>query len=300
MRTRAIVFLMLAAAAAIVFNKSIAAAEEATVPQLTPNRLCSTGDSMTEAIDAELPLANHWASWVNGYHGFWQDLLGLTDVKSHSQRIEKAFGKKGKKNFMAAKSGADSFDFADQARKAVQNKATYVTVLMGHNYVCQHDFLKQPTADEFRNNMNAGFRLLAAGLPAGATIYVVGMVDIYELWLLGEEKKALGIIDCELLWTTTLFDLFPCTTVLSPSIAEEERLASRALNAAYNDELEKLVTAYSQNDPRHYWIYTDTVFNYGPAPASFVSDIDCFHPSARGQKELSRITWQAGPFGPSK
>jgi lysophospholipase L1-like esterase len=291
---------MLAAAAAIVFNKSIAAAEEATVPQLTPNRLCSTGDSMTEAIDAELPLANHWASWVNGYHGFWQDLLGLTDVKSHSQRIEKAFGKKGKKNFMAAKSGADSFDFADQARKAVQNKATYVTVLMGHNDVCQHDFLKQPTADEFRNNMNAGFRLLAAGLPAGATIYVVGMVDIYELWLLGEEKKALGIIDCELLWTTTLFDLFPCTTVLSPSIAEEERLASRTLNAAYNDELEKLVTAYSQNDPRHYWIYTDTVFNYGPAPASFVSDIDCFHPSARGQKELSRITWQAGPFGPSK
>jgi len=27
-----------------------------------------------------------------------------------------------------------------------------------------------------------------------------------------------------------------------------------------------------------------------------VSDIDCFHPSASGQKKLSRITWNDGPF----
>jgi lysophospholipase L1-like esterase len=292
-----IVFLMTAAAAGIVFLGPAAGAEEAKVAQAVPNRLCSTGDSISEAFDAELPLANHWASWVNGYHGFWQELLGLSDVNSHSQRIEKKFGKKGKKNFMAAKSGADSRDFAEQARQAVDKKATYVTVLMGHNDVCQKDSIYQPDEDEFRDNMDAGFQLLAADLPRGATVYVVGMVDVYELWLLGEEKKALGIVDCEVLWALTLFDLFPCATVLSPFIDESERLASQKLIGKYNAELVALVDNYQKNDSNHYWVYTNSLFEYGALPANFVSDIDCFHPSARGQKELSKITWQVGPFG---
>ncbi len=288
-------WLTLAAAAAILLTGALASAQIVKPNQLKPNRLCSTGDSMTEAVDAELPGDNHWASWANGYHGFWQALLGLTDVKSHSQRVVKQYGKKGSKNFMAAKSGADSFDFAAQAREAVARKATYVTVLMGHNDVCQNDFLEQPTAEEFEANMQIGFEILKTGLPNGATVYVVGMVDIYELWRLGQEKKALGIVDCEALWMLTLLDLFPCGTVLNPFLPDEDRLASQALNAEYNRRLEGLVKAY-QTDDKHHWSYTASIYDFSPIPASYVSDIDCFHPSARGQRELSRVTWEDGPF----
>jgi lysophospholipase L1-like esterase len=265
-------------------------------PQLVPKRISSTGDSITEAINAELPYANHWASWVNGYHGFWQWLFGLTNVSSHNQRILSLYGRWGHRNFMEAVSGADSDDFASQAQQAVDHFATYVTVLMGHNDVCGDDFADIPDDAEFEANMRAGFNILAAGLPHGATIYVVGMVDIYQLWVAAQDKQALGIVDCELLWALTLFDLYPCSTMLSPIIGEAGRLYTQGRNIAYNIILYDLVEEYNSTDEHHHWFYTDDVFETGVPDESMVSDIDCFHPSADGQAELSDITWIAGPF----
>ena len=264
-------------------------------PQLAPKRLSSTGDSMTEAIDAELPGANHWASWANGYHGFWQWLFCLTDVNSHNQRITKNFGRRGRRNYMEAVSGADMFDFPWQAQQAVDHQAQYVTVLMGHNDVCQHDFTDIPTDEEYEGNLRAGMETLKTGLPEGATVYVVGIVDIYRLWKIARHKKALGIVDCEVLWAFTLLDLFPCGTMLSPLNSEADRQFTGERNIRFNEILETVTAEYEANDSRHHYVFTDIVFHY-PFVESQVSDIDCFHPSASGQKLLSQITWQAGPF----
>jgi lysophospholipase L1-like esterase len=266
------------------------------VNPLVPKRLSSTGDSITEAIDAELPLANHWASWVNGYHGFWEWLFGLTDVYSHNQRITRNFGSRGRKNFMEAKSGADMFDFPGQTFGSVSHQAQYVTVFMGHNDVCQNHFSDIPADDEFEATFRAGLENFKKGLPVGATIYVVGIADIYRLWQIAQDKKAFGIVDCEVLWATTLLDLFPCGTMLSPLNREADRKYTRGRNMAFNDILKRVTGYYNQTDPYHYYSYTDVVFNY-PFVESQVSDIDCFHPSASGQKELSRETWNVGPFG---
>jgi lysophospholipase L1-like esterase len=249
-----------------------------------------------EAIDAELPFANHWASWVNGYHGFWEWLFGLADVRSHNQRITKNFGSRGRKNFMEAKSGADMFDFPGQTLGSVNHQAHYVTVLLGHNDVCQNHFADIPSNEAFEANFTAGLENLREGLPLGATIYVVGIVDIYRLWKTARDKKALGIVDCEVLWATTVLDLFPCGTMLSPLNSEADRQLTRGRNQAFNQILERVTTEFNQQDPHHYYIYTDVVFSY-PFVESQVSDIDCFHPSARGQRDLSDVTWDAGPFG---
>ncbi len=273
----------------VLFNSDALAKD----PQLAPKRIASTGDSITEAIDAELPDENHWASWVNGYHGFWQWLFGLTDVKSHNQRIQSKYGRRGHRNFLEAVSGSDSRDFADQAQEAVNRVATYVTVLMGHNDVCKDNFADIPTDREFEANMRAGFDILADGLPAGATIYVVGMVDIYQLWVVAQDKEALGIVDCELLWALTLLELFPCSTMLNPSIGEAERQYTRGRNIAFNEILYDLVEDYNNADDHHYWFYTADLFDLGVPDESLVSDIDCFHPSAKGQRVLSRTTWKA-------
>lgn len=273
----------------------IFATAQTKAPQLAPKRLSSTGDSITEAIDAELPLANHWASWVNGYHGFWEWLFGLTDVYSHNQRITKNFGFWGRKNYMEAKSGADMPDFYEQTLGSVNHLAQYVTVFMGHNDVCGNDFTDIPTDAEFEADFRAGMENLSTGLPAGATIYVIGIVDIRQLWEIARDKKALGIVDCEVLWATTLLDLFPCGTMLSPLNTDADREYTRSRNIAFNEILRRVTADYNQNDSSHYYYYSDETFNYDFVESQ-VSDIDCFHPSAGGQKDLSKLTWDVGPF----
>lgn len=274
----------------------VAPVASAKDPQLVPNRLSSTGDSITEAIDAEVPFANHWASWANGYTNFWTWLFGYTNVNSHNQRITSKFGSSGRKNFLQAVSGADSFDLNAQTQGSVANAATYVTMFMGHNDVCQNSFADIPSVAQFEANVRTGLDNLKNGLPNGATVYVLAIVDIYKLWELGDELTALGFIDCEVLWATSLLNLFPCGTMLSPLNSEADRQYTRSFNIAYNQVLADLVAEYEATDSHHHYVFTDLTFNY-EFVANEVSGIDCFHPSALGQKNLARETWNAGPFG---
>ena len=96
------ILIALAVSAAFI---SLPSAGFAKDPQRTPKRLSSTGDSITEAINAEefnpfiFITPNHWASWANGYRGFWEWLLGRTNVNSHNQRITSQFGRRNRKNY---------------------------------------------------------------------------------------------------------------------------------------------------------------------------------------------------------
>jgi len=270
-------------------------------PQLVPNRLASTGDSITEAINAEefnpfiIETPNHWASFVNGYHGFWEDFFGRTDVNSHNQRITDEFGSEGRVNYLNALSGANSTDLGAQAAATVAQQATYVTLFMGHNDVCDDTFAGIPTDAEFEANVRLALDQYQLDLPDGATIYLIGIVDIYSLWQLGDELDALGIIPCPLLWATTLFELFPCGTMLSPANSEADRLFTRGRNIAFNQILENLAVEYQTGDPHHYYVYSDSIFQT-EFVSSQVSDFDCFHPSAEGQRDLAAATWADGPF----
>ncbi len=290
---------LVSAVAAVALTTTTALAKD---PRLTPKRLSSVGDSITEAINAEEynpfnPInPNHWASWANGYYGFWEWLLGRTTVYSHNQRITANFGSSGRANYMEAVSGADSFDVPPQTAQSVAHTASYATIFMGHNDVCQNSFAAMPTDAQFEANMRAGLNNLRAGLPAGATIYVVGIVDIYKLWALGSQLDSLGILDCSVVWATSLLGWFPCATMLSPLNTEADRQYTRNRLIGYNAILQRLVGEYEAADPHHYYAYTSAAFDY-PFQASQVSGFDCFHPSAAGQKELSRVTWGGGPFG---
>ena len=280
---------------------SLAAPAAAKDPQLVPNRLSSTGDSITEAVNAEefdpfdLANANPWASWANGYYGYWEWLFGRTDVQSHNQRITAAFGDAGRTNFLNAVAGANAVDLAGQAAATVAQQATYTTMLMGHNDVCGDDFSDIPTDAEFEADVRAALDQYVAGLPTGATVYIVGMADIYGLWALGDQMDALGILPCELLWATALFGIFPCATMLSPANSEADRLFTRSRNIAFNDILRSLALEYEATDPQHHYLYTSRVFETAFTPSQ-ISDFDCFHPSAEGQQALSAGLWEAGPF----
>jgi lysophospholipase L1-like esterase len=275
---------------------------QAKDPQRVPKRLSSVGDSITEAINAEefnpfvIITPNHWASWANGYHGFWEWLLGRTNVHSHNQRITSAFGSRNRKNYMEAVSGADSFDLAPQMGQSVSHAADYVSVFMGHNDVCQDSFSDIPTDAQFEANVRAGFDQLEASLPNGATVYTLAIVDIYKLWELGPQLSGFLGISCETIWATTLLGIFPCGTMLNPLNSEADRQYTRSRNIAFNQILEDLVAEYDANDTHHYWEFSDLTFETEFVPSE-VSPFDCFHPSAEGQTRLSEESWLTGPFG---
>jgi lysophospholipase L1-like esterase len=203
---------------------------------------------------------------------------------------------------MFAEQGADSSDFEAQARQAVNNGVDYVTVFLGHNDVCQNDLGDLPDIEvEFDPNIRAGLDILAGfdgeGLPAGAVIYIVGIVDIQKLWVAAETKKALGIIDCQVLWALSLLDLYPCASILNPILGPNEDAV--ILNGAINDKLSELAEKYSVTDTDHHYYYTDVIYETEIIDL-YVSDIDCFHPSAEGQRVISELTWNTedGPFAP--
>ena len=280
---------------------ALAAPAVAKDPRREPKRLSSEGDSITAAIDAEEfhpwegITPNEWASWANGYHEKWERLLGRTDVDSHNQRISDQFGKKKRKNYMEAFAGADSKDLLAQALKSVKHKADYVTVFMGHNDICTKDFAGIPSDAEFESNVRAGFDTLRGGLPPGATIYTVGIIDIFRLWQIGDELQSLGLLDCKQIWESDLFEATPCGTMFGPNLDDADREYTRGRILTFNDILARLSAEYEANDAHHYWQYTDAAFRTS-FDADDLSPFDCFHPSARGQKHLSAETWADGPF----
>lgn len=260
--------------------------------QAKPLRLYSNGDSITRAFDADLPADNVHASWVNGVHGFWEELLGLPDVTSHNQRITANWGPNDRSNHIAAVNGARMDDLATQAAGVAGKDITYATVMLGGNDVCRDTPGDLPTDAEFEANLRAGMATLLANMNAAGTVQVVGIPNIKRLYDIGKDKVALGIVDCETLWELTALG-FPCGSMLSPDNTEADRLFVQSRNVAYNTIIQQVTdeldAAHSQ-----FITYADA-YAYDFAEND-ISNLDCFHPSWRGQVALSREIWNVGLF----
>lgn len=265
--------------------------------RLKPKRLSSIGDSITEGMNAELPLENHYTSWANGYYGFWQWLFGLTNVNSHNQRITSKYGRWGRRNYMEAEAGATILDFEAQAQKAVDHRATYVTVFLGHNDLClvsDITDLSDSYYAVFKAKAIAGLDILK-GLPYDATINVVGLANVSELFAAAMSKTDALIVDCASTWAIMgKLGFAPCENMICQNTIECAHVVAAIEN--FNEILyDVFITNNADKD--HYYEFTYTAFDHGIISEE-LSDIDCFHPSAEGQKELSRITWEDGPFFP--
>jgi lysophospholipase L1-like esterase len=260
--------------------------------QAQPKKLYSNGDSITRAFDANVPGDNLNNSWVNGYFGFWEDLFGLPNVKAHNQRITANFGSSGRTNVIAAVNGARIDDLAAQASGAAGRGVTYATVMLGGNDVCRDSIADLPTDAQIEADFRAGMANLLAQLPSNATVQVVGIPNIKRLYDIGKNKSALGIADCEVLWAATVLG-FPCGSMLSPFNSEADRLYVQSRNVGYNTILRNVTLQLDAANPE-FLFYADAYsFNF---VENEISNIDCFHPSWRGERTLSREIWNQGPF----
>ncbi len=262
--------------------------------QSEPKRLYSIGDSITRAFDADLIADQLHLSWVNGYHGFWEELLNLPDINAHNQRITNQWGSGGRENWIAAENGARVDDMASQASGLAGKNANYVTVMLGGNDVCRDEIADLPTNAEFEANVRAGFDTLLSHIGPGASVLVSAIPDVKQLYDIGQDKTILGIVNCETLWELTVLG-FPCGSMLSSENSEADRLYVQSRNVGYNDILAQVTVEKAAQNPDKFIRYSSVVFDE-QFLESDISDLDCFHPSWRGQKRISEGLWLDGPF----
>jgi hypothetical protein len=74
---------------------------------------------------------------------------------------------------------------------------------------------------------------------------------------------------------------------------DREFIRSRIVR--YNEILDVVTKDKAVQHSDKFISSTNVSFTY-PFGASEVSDLDCFHPSWRAQRVLSRETWNDGPF----
>lgn len=292
MKRRGTTMLTLAVSCALALTAAGPATGGLLPGQATPKRLYSNGDSITRAFDANLPADNLNNSWVNGYFGFWEWLFGLPNVKAHNQRISANFGSSGRKNWIAAANGARVDDLVGQASSAAGKNVKYATVMLGGNDVCRDTIADLPTDAEFEADFRAGLQTLLARTPSDATVQVVNIPNVKRLYDVGKDKTALGIVDCEVLWALTVLG-FPCGSMLSPFNTEADRLYVQSRNEGYNDIIEAVTAEFDAQHPE--FLFHGDAYSFDFLENE-ISNIDCFHPSWRGQRTLSREIWDSGPF----
>jgi hypothetical protein len=147
---------------------------------------------------------------------------------------------------------------------------------MGANDLCTGSASTMTSVGDFRTQFSATMSVLAAGLPAGAHVFVGSIPNIYRLWQRFHTNATAALV-----WRAAGI----CQSMLSRSNTEEDRQAVLAREQEFNRVLAQICSQYA------FCRFDDyAVFNYQFSPSQ-VSKLDYFHPSLAGQAALASVTW---------
>jgi lysophospholipase L1-like esterase len=250
-----------------------AQAARAAPPPL-PDSIAAIGDSITQAVDV-CCFYGAWPShsWATGYVPF-------DGISSHYERIRTANPAIRGHRYNDAVSGARMADAPGQAREAVEQRAQYVTILMGANDLCGWNGSLTPAAD-FRAQFTETMEILQ-GLPAGAHMFVASIPNLYQLWsILHTDPLAQAV------WQVA--GICPAMLRLTNSAADRQLVVDR--EREFNAILAEVCG-------RHDGCRFDDlrVYNF-QFTREMVSKLDYFHPSLEGQAVLAAETWRASWWG---
>jgi lysophospholipase L1-like esterase len=249
----------------------LAGAPAASASPPLPGSIAAIGDSITRATDVCCWYGDHPAqSWSTGD--------GVSDgISSHYERLLALNPDISGHNYNDSRAGAKMRDAEGQAQTAVAQQADYVTILMGANDVCTSSPSTMTSVADFRAQFTAAMDALAAGLPAGAHVFVSSIPNVYQLW-----KLLHGNSTARYIWWAARI----CQSMLAPYNTELDRRFVLAREQAFNQVLADVCGQYPicRFDG-------GAVFTY-QFRTSHVSTLDYFHPSLSGQATLATITWE--------
>jgi hypothetical protein len=249
------------------------AAAQAPPPPL-PDSIAAIGDSISQAVDV-CCFYGDWPrhSWSTGY-------APGDGVRSHYERLLAQNPAIRGRRFNNSVSGAQMEDAPGQARRAVEQGADYVTILMGANDLCGWDGTLTPTAT-FRAQFRETIDILRTGLP-GSRVFVSSIPDLYQLWrVLRSDPVAQAV------WQVA--GICPSMLRFSNSAADRQRVVDR--QAEFQAVLREVCGGWSNCRFDGGLIY-ELRFT-----RDMVSRLDYFHPNLAGQATLAAETWRRSWWG---
>jgi lysophospholipase L1-like esterase len=171
-------------------------------------------------------------------------------------------------------------DAPGQARRAVDQGAEYVTILLGANDLCGWDGTLTPAAT-FRDQFQETLAILRDGLPA-SHVFVASIPDLHQLWSVLRTRPL-----AQLVWQAG--GICPSMLDLFNSPADRKAVVDR--ERTFNRVLEEVCATWANCRFDGHLTY-----NYD-FTRGMVSRLDYLHPSLAGQAALAALTWRASWWG---
>ena len=230
----------------------------------------SLGDSITTGNNAR--------GWGDGKQYNWSTGSSSSGgLESHFKKLEKHLTKEVSAVNVAV-SGATSHGIDAQVTELLRHNPDYVTLLIGANDACALPKDHMGSVKIFEERIESSLSRLITNNPE-VKILMVPIPDMYHLW-------EIGVDACGWKW-----DLFgACSSLLSSSRTETERLEFKSRLDDLNKSLSKVQSKYKENIK-----FSKDLANYQFSKED-ISSKDCFHPSLKGQNKISELSWEKSWF----
>jgi lysophospholipase L1-like esterase len=242
-----------------------------------PTFVGSVGDSITRGYDATL-----WGCFLSDCPAYSWSTGTSSSVPSHLRRIRAAQPGVTVTAWSTARTGAKVAEL-DVQLEALDDRAQYVTVLIGANDVCTSSASTMTSVDNFRAEFKSAVDGFLSTHP-DARLFVGSIPNVYQLWSLFRSNSS-----AQSTWRT--FGI--CQSMLASSNTETQRQAVLTREKAFNSVMAEVCGAWTAQCK---W---DGLATFNRAfTTRDVSTVDYFHPSVTGQATLAGVTWGASWWAP--
>lgn len=312
-------------------DRSVGAAFEETAPPPPPPatpRASAAGDSITMAFAASCSRnVSFWDlfcllggdqpenSWFDG-----DSSAVLSVIDRYRLEVDpdssgtKAAAESGSEMVGVTVGGETPRNFTDQAAEIVARVPlpNRVEVMLGGNDICNRDCADPASCgnpllddDRWRAGVQAGLEILVHGLPEGATILLVGVPRVQDLYAAGIARQETDSgVNCQSVWSTYGICRIATDDGTLNGESQAERLAAIGeRQQRYNEILAELAQSYNGAGG------VEVVAEYGDGTglsvgtyafgAGDINGGDCFHPSIGGQNIVADVVWGNNPDNPA-
>jgi lysophospholipase L1-like esterase len=240
--------------------------------------MAAIGDSITRGFNA--------CGWYSDCTSRNWSTGATSAINSHYVRIRARNTAISGRNYNVARTGAKSDALPGQAQAVANQRAAYVTILIGANDACTSTEAGMTPVSTFRSRVDSALATLKSRVP-DAKVFIISVPDIKRLWFVGKDSSS-----ARSAWS--LFNICQSmlaspTSTAAADVARRDRVRQRVVE--YNQQYAAACAAYGANCR----FDGNTAFNY-PFQLSQVSSWDYFHPNATGQRVLAQVSYNAG-FG---
>jgi lysophospholipase L1-like esterase len=185
--------------------------------------------------------------------------------------------------------GKNNFEAQASAIVAAATQPVKVVVELGGNDLCNRSNGNFYSDETWQAAVDAGLQVLVDGLPSGSTVLLSSVPRVQDLRAVGVAKQTgNGSVSCESFWST--YDV--CTIATSNSTFTD---AIGARQVRYNQILVERAGEFNGTNgvevvAEYQGESVESVGTYLFTPED-MNGGDCFHPSIKGQNEVSRLLW---------